>query len=53
MFWADQTGLDRVLANEQEYRARLGEHWTPSPLLERLAAVSKGFYDGVPRGAGL
>jgi 3-hydroxyacyl-CoA dehydrogenase len=44
MLWADQTGLPRVLANVREYRDRLGEHWQPSPRLERLAAAAGTFY---------
>jgi 3-hydroxyacyl-CoA dehydrogenase len=45
MAYADSLGLGRVLAQVNEYRARLGDHWKPAPLLERLAAAGKGFYD--------
>jgi 3-hydroxyacyl-CoA dehydrogenase len=34
-----------VLARVKEYRDRFGNYWKPSPLLERLAAEGKGFYD--------
>ncbi|MBI3473758.1 MAG: 3-hydroxyacyl-CoA dehydrogenase, partial [Candidatus Solibacter usitatus] len=44
MFWADSVGPDQVLANVNEYRGRLGDHWKPSPLLERLAAAGRSFY---------
>jgi 3-hydroxyacyl-CoA dehydrogenase len=45
MAYADSLGLAHVLAKVNEYRARLGDHWQPAPLLERLAASGKGFYD--------
>ncbi len=45
MAYADSLGLPHVLAKVNEYRARLGHHWRPAPLLERLAAAGKGFYD--------
>jgi len=45
MAYADSLGLSHVLAKVNEYRAQLGDHWKPAPLLERLAATSKGFYD--------
>ena len=39
MFWADATGLGEILARIEKYRARFGDrHWTPAPLIERLAA---------------
>jgi 3-hydroxyacyl-CoA dehydrogenase len=44
MFYADTVGLTAVLAKVREYRARLGDHWAPAPLLERLAAAGRGFY---------
>ncbi|MES2248045.1 MAG: enoyl-CoA hydratase-related protein [Pseudomonadota bacterium] len=45
MFHADQIGLKHILRAMQGYRQALGaEHWTPSPLLERLAREGKGFY---------
>ena len=45
MAYADSLGLPHVLAKVNEYRARFGDHWQPAPLLERLAASGKGFYD--------
>jgi 3-hydroxyacyl-CoA dehydrogenase len=44
MFYADTVGLDVVLGRVKEYAARLGDHWRPSPLLERLVDPKKGFY---------
>ena len=44
MFYADTVGLTTVLARVREYRGRLGDHWAPAPLLERLAAAGRGFY---------
>jgi len=45
MAYADSLSLAHVLDKVIEYRARLGDHWQPAPLLERLAAAGKGFYD--------
>jgi len=45
MAYADAMGPQTVLAKVKEYRERLGDHWQPAPLLERLAAAGKGFYD--------
>jgi 3-hydroxyacyl-CoA dehydrogenase len=45
MMYADTQGLATVLSKVNEYQARLGDHWKPAPLLERLAASGKGFYD--------
>ncbi|MDP6708370.1 MAG: 3-hydroxyacyl-CoA dehydrogenase NAD-binding domain-containing protein [Alphaproteobacteria bacterium] len=45
MFWADQTGLDKVLADIQAFHAEHGEDWAPAPLLERLVAEGKSFAD--------
>ena len=38
MFYADQIGLDKVVARLRELEATAGPQWTPAPLLERLAA---------------
>jgi 3-hydroxyacyl-CoA dehydrogenase len=43
MFYAETIGLDTVLARVNEYRARFGEHWRASALLERLVAGGRGF----------
>jgi len=52
MAYADSLGLDQVLAKVNEYRGRLGDHWKPAPLLERLAGAGKGFYDAAAMAAG-
>ena len=45
MFWADQIGLNTVLAGIERFRAEQGdEYWTPSVLLARLAGEGRGFY---------
>ncbi len=45
MFYADTVGLPAVLARLKQYRAQLGDYWRPAPLLEKLAAAGRGFYD--------
>ncbi len=46
MFWADQIGLDNIVAAYRRYAEQFGAHyWTPAPLLEKLASEGKGFYD--------
>jgi 3-hydroxyacyl-CoA dehydrogenase len=45
MFYADQIGLDKVLARLQELEASAGPQWKPAALLERLAAEGKKFSD--------
>lgn len=46
MFWADQIGLNNIVAAYRRYAEQFGAHyWTPAPLLERLASEGKGFYD--------
>jgi 3-hydroxyacyl-CoA dehydrogenase len=49
MFYADTIGLPTVLARVREYRARFGDYWEPAPLLERLVAEGRGFYDATPQ----
>jgi 3-hydroxyacyl-CoA dehydrogenase len=44
MFYADTVGLPAVLARVKDYRARLGDHWQPAPLLEKLVASGRGFH---------
>ena len=41
MFYADQVGLDKVLARLQQLTGTVGPQWTPAPLLERLVAEGK------------
>tara|TARA_R110002111_G_scaffold262175_1_gene337262 strand:+ start:14021 stop:16114 length:2094 start_codon:yes stop_codon:yes gene_type:complete len=46
MFWADQLGLDNVLATVQKFHQTLGgEQWQPSALLERLVTEGRKFSD--------
>ena len=45
MFYAETIGLATVLSRIHEYHARFGDHWIPAPLLERLVAEGRGFYD--------
>ena len=45
MFYAETVGLPTVLARVKEYRARFGDHWQPAPLLEKLVAEGRGFYE--------
>ncbi len=46
MFWAEQIGLDKVLATIREFEKLHGKAWTPAPLLVRSAEAGKGW----PRG---
>ena len=43
MFWADQQGLDNILADIKGFQQEYGEFWKPAPLLERLVAQGKNF----------
>jgi 3-hydroxyacyl-CoA dehydrogenase len=45
MFYADSVGLSTVLSRVKEYRARFGDYWQPAPMLEKLAAEGRGFYN--------
>jgi 3-hydroxyacyl-CoA dehydrogenase len=45
LFYAQTIGLPVVLERVREYRARFGDYWQPAPLLERLVAEGRGFYD--------
>ena len=45
MHWADNIGLDNVLADMKRFHAALGERWRPAPLLEKLVADGKSFAD--------
>ncbi len=45
MYYADQIGLDKVLAAMRGFHARLGDDFKPAALLERLAAEGKKFSD--------
>lgn len=43
MFWAERTGLDKVLATSRELAPRRGIRWAPAKLLERLVAEGKSW----------
>jgi 3-hydroxyacyl-CoA dehydrogenase len=45
MFYADTVGLPKVLERVKALLGKHGKVWTPSPLLERLAAAGKTFAD--------
>ncbi|WP_339804358.1 3-hydroxyacyl-CoA dehydrogenase NAD-binding domain-containing protein [uncultured Marinobacter sp.] len=46
MFWADQIGLDKILATVKKFHQELGgDQWKPSALLEKLVAENKKFGD--------
>ena len=39
MFWAEQRGLDRVLADVERLHGAQGDRWSPAPLLRERAAT--------------
>ena len=43
MFWAEQSGLARVVETMRRLAPTHGTRWRPAPLLERLAAGNLGF----------
>jgi 3-hydroxyacyl-CoA dehydrogenase len=44
MYWADQIGLDNILADIKKFEAEYGgDTWKPAPLLEKLVAEGKNF----------
>ncbi|WP_300574641.1 3-hydroxyacyl-CoA dehydrogenase NAD-binding domain-containing protein [Phenylobacterium sp.] len=45
MWYGDHVGLPKVLAKMQEFQAKMGDQFKPSPLLERLVAEGKSFKD--------
>ncbi|MCR9279207.1 MAG: 3-hydroxyacyl-CoA dehydrogenase NAD-binding domain-containing protein [Pseudomonadaceae bacterium] len=46
MFWADQQGLDNILADIKRFGETYGgSAWEPAPLLEKLVAEGKKFSD--------
>jgi 3-hydroxyacyl-CoA dehydrogenase len=45
MFWADQVGLDTVVAKLKTFEAIYGEVFRPAPLLETLATAGRKFID--------
>jgi 3-hydroxyacyl-CoA dehydrogenase len=49
MFWAQQSGLERVLETMRRLAPSHGARWRPAPLLERLAASREGWSALKPR----
>jgi 3-hydroxyacyl-CoA dehydrogenase len=45
MHYADQVGLEKVLAKMKEFQATMGDAFKPAPLLERLVEEKKKFAD--------
>ncbi|MGY4430804.1 3-hydroxyacyl-CoA dehydrogenase [Bradyrhizobium sp. F1.13.1] len=45
MYYADQVGLDKVLAKMKEFQAAMGDDFKPAALLEKLVAEGKKFAD--------
>ncbi|MBA3055280.1 MAG: 3-hydroxyacyl-CoA dehydrogenase [Sphingomonadales bacterium] len=43
MFWAEQQGLDKVLAKVREYEARYGARWAPAKLLVERGEAGTGW----------
>jgi len=43
MYWAQQTGLGRVVETMQRLAPSRGARWRPAPLLERLVASGQGW----------
>jgi 3-hydroxyacyl-CoA dehydrogenase len=43
MFWAQQTGLEKIAATMRKLGPTHGQRWQPAPLLERLAATGAGW----------
>ena len=49
MFWAQQSGLQRVVDTMRRLAPTHGARWRPAPLLERLAASGQGWQSLPPR----
>ena len=46
MCYADEIGLDTVIAGMEKYKARYGDmYWEPAPLLKELSQSGKQFAD--------
>lgn len=45
MFYADQVGLENVLADIKKFDKEIGAYWEPAPLLEKLVKDGKSFRD--------
>jgi 3-hydroxyacyl-CoA dehydrogenase len=50
MFWAEQSGLARVVDTMRRLAPTHGARWQPAPLLERLAAAGQGWSAARPDG---
>jgi 3-hydroxyacyl-CoA dehydrogenase len=46
LWWADNVGLDKIVAAIRRLIVHDRDDWTPAPLLERLAAAGGRFYPG-------
>lgn len=44
LFFADQVGLRTIYDATVQYQKRVGEHWSPAPLIERFVKEGRGFY---------
>jgi 3-hydroxyacyl-CoA dehydrogenase len=44
MFYADTLGLPVLLARIHDYHERVGPHWRPAPLIEKLVADGREFH---------
>jgi len=49
MFWAEQSGLQRVVDTMRRLAPTHGARWRPAALLERLAAAGQGWNTGAGR----
>ena len=49
MFWAEQSGLQRVVDTVRRLAPTHGARWRPAALLERLAAAGQGWNTGAGR----
>ncbi|TLY95426.1 MAG: 3-hydroxyacyl-CoA dehydrogenase, partial [Gammaproteobacteria bacterium] len=47
MYWAEEAGLERVIATMRRLAPRRGARWRPAPLLERLVASGRGLSSGL------
>ena len=45
MYYADQVGLDKILAKLKDYQGKYGDAYKPAALLEKLVAEGKRFRD--------